>query len=195
MRHLDGIKDLYMRPTARVKKTVVTPGETLAYVEEFEVKGSAYSVDYRYLSSVLGVAAFDEKTHIAVVRPLKDPAIPPPGSVAYCQVTGKGRRAYQLRCFAVEGQRGPVDLKYAFTGILPYFFADGELGIGDYIRAKVVSTYGPPLVVSIRGATYGSVLSRCPHCGSVLKRRGMALYCPNCSTEVRRKIAVGHYTA
>lgn len=61
-----------------MKKTVVTPGETLAYVEEFEVKGSAYSVDYRYLSSVLGVAAFDEKTHIAVVRPLKDPAIPPP---------------------------------------------------------------------------------------------------------------------
>lgn len=178
-----------------MKKIVVTPGETLAYAEEFEVKGAAYSLDHRYISSVLGTASFDEKTHTAVVKPLKDPVMPQPGSVVYCQVTGKGRRVYYLRCFAVEGQKGPVDLKYTFTGVLPYIFADGELGIGDYIRAKVVSTYGPPLVVSIRGATYGSVLSRCPRCGSVLKRRGATLYCPNCANEVKRKIAIGHYTA
>jgi len=178
-----------------VKKIIVTPGETLAYAEEFEVKGSAYSLDHRYISSVLGVASFDEKTHTAVVKPLKDPAMPQPGAVVYCQVTGKGRRAYQLRCFAVEEQKGLVDLKYTFTGVLPHFFAEGELGIGDYIRARVISTYGPPLVVGIRGATYGSVLSRCPRCGSVLKRRGATLYCPNCAIEVKRKIATGHYTA
>jgi exosome complex component CSL4 len=79
--------------------------------------------------------------------------------------------------------------------VLPYIFADGELGIGDYIRAKVVSTHGPPLVVSIRGATYGSDLSRCLDAARCLKRRGAALYCPNCANEVKRKIAIGHYTA
>jgi exosome complex component CSL4 len=126
-----------------MKKIVVTPGETLAYAEEFEVKGAAYGLDHRYISSVLGTASFDEKTHTAVVKPLKDPVMPQPGSVVYCQVTGKGRRVYYLRCFAVEGQKGPVDLKYTFTGVLPYIFADGELGIGDYIRAKVVSTSRP----------------------------------------------------
>ncbi|MEM3963524.1 MAG: RNA-binding protein, partial [Pyrobaculum sp.] len=97
-------------------------------------------------------------------------------------------------CFAVEEGRSLADMKYTITGVLPHFFSDGELGIGDYIRAKVVSTYGPPIIVSIRGPTYGAVLSRCPKCGTVLKRRGMTLYCPNCSTEVKRKLAVGYYT-
>ena len=113
--------------------------------------------------------------------------------MVYCQVTGKGRRAYQLRCFAVEEGKNAADLKYPVSGVLPYFFSDGDIGIGDYLRAKVVSTYGPPIVVSIRGPTYGVILSRCPKCGAVLKRRGMMLYCPNCGAEVKRKIAVGHY--
>lgn len=173
----------------------MTPGEEVAYAEEYEAKWGAYSVDYKLHAYVLGIAAYDERSHVATVKPLRDPPMPQQGSVVYCQVTGKGRRAYQLRCFAVERDREIHDLKYLYTGVLPYFFSDGDLGVGDYIRARVVSTYGPPLVVSIRGPTYGSVLSRCPKCGSVLKRRGPALYCPVCSTEVRRKIAVGHYMA
>ncbi|ABL88949.1 conserved protein (RNA polymerase related) [Pyrobaculum islandicum DSM 4184] len=178
-----------------MRKKIVTPGEEVAYAEEFETKGSAYSLDFRYLSSVLGIVTYDEKAHVAVVKPVRNPPLPQAGAIVYCQVVNKGRRAYQLRCFAVENNREIHDLKYSFTGVLPYFFSDGELGIGDYIRAKVVSTYGPPLVVSIRGPTYGSVLSRCPRCSSVLKRRGMALYCPNCSIEVKRKIAIGYYSA
>jgi len=176
-------------------RKVVTPGETVAYAEEFEVRGAAYLNSYKYIASAMGTAAYDPKAHLAVVKPFRESPIPPPGTVVYCVVLGKGRRAYQLKCFAVEGERGPVDMKYQITGVLPNFFADGEFGIGDYIRAKVVSTYGPPLVVSTRGATYGVVLSRCPNCGSLLKRRGNTLYCPNCGVEVKRKIAVGYYTA
>lgn len=174
-------------------KKIVIPGEEVAYAEEYETKGAAYQEDHRYIASAVGVAAYDPKAHAAVVKPLKNSAIPPPGAVVYCIVTGKGRRAYQLKCFAVENGREVEELKYQTTSVLPYFFADGDLGIGDYVRAKVASSHGPPLVVSIRGATYGSVLSRCPKCGSVLKRRGMTLQCPNCGVEVKRKIAVGHY--
>ncbi|ABP51597.1 exosome complex RNA-binding protein Csl4 [Pyrobaculum arsenaticum] len=177
-----------------MKKAVVTPGEVVAYAEEFETKGAVYNTGYEYRAATLGIAAYDPKTHTAVVKPTRKPPIPQPGTVVYCQVTSKGRRAYQLRCFAVEEGRSPADMKYTITGVLPHFFSDGELGIGDYIRAKVVSTYGPPIIVSIRGPTYGAVLSRCPKCGTVLKRRGMTLNCPNCSTEVKRKLAVGYYT-
>ncbi|AET31678.1 exosome complex RNA-binding protein Csl4 [Pyrobaculum ferrireducens] len=177
-----------------MRKIIVTPGELVAYAEEFETKGAVYAVDYRYIAAALGVAAYDEKTHTAVVKPVRPPAIPQTGSVVYCQVTGEGRRAYQLRCFAVEEGRGPSELKYIVSGVLPHFFSDGEVGIGDYIRGRVVSTRGPPIVVSIRGPTYGVVLSRCPRCGSVLRRRGSALYCPNCGVEVKRKMAIGHYS-
>jgi len=176
-----------------VKKTIVTPGELVAYAEEFETKGAVLAVDHKYHASALSVATYDEKSHVAVVKPVRGSAYPQPGAVVYCQVTGKGRRAYQLRCFAVEEGKNAADLKYPVSGVLPYFFSDGDIGIGDYLRAKVVSTYGPPIVVSIRGPTYGVILSRCPKCGAVLKRRGMMLYCPNCGAEVKRKIAVGHY--
>lgn len=177
-----------------MKKAVVTPGELVAFAEEYEAKGAAYTNDYKHHASALAVAIFDEKAHVALVKPIRGSALPPPGAVVYCIVTGKGVRAYQLRCFAVESDKDVRDLKYQITGVLPTFLADGELGIGDYVRAKVVSTYGPPLVVSTRGPAFGSILSRCPKCGSVLKRRGPVLQCPNCSTEVKRKIAVGYYT-
>lgn len=178
-----------------VKRAVVTPGETVAYAEEYDVRGSAYYAGYKYIACTLGVALYDDKSHTAVVRPVRNLPLPQPGAVVYCQVTGKGKRAYQLKCFAVEGKRGPVDLKYQFTGILPHFLADGRLGIGDYIRARVVSAHGPPLIVSIRGPTYGVILSRCPKCGSTLKRHGMALVCPSCAAEAARKIAVGYYAS
>ncbi|MFN3804968.1 MAG: exosome complex RNA-binding protein Csl4 [Pyrobaculum sp.] len=176
-----------------MERRVVTPGEVVGYAEEFDVRGAVYSVDYRYIAATVGMALFNKSTHMALVKSFRDPALPPQGVVVYCVVTSKGRRAYMLKCFAVERGQRPTDLKYQITGVLPYLFTDGDLGIGDYIRGKVVSTYGPPIVVSIRGHTYGSVLSRCPRCGSALRRRGMALYCPNCGTEARRKIAVGYY--
>ncbi|MFN7106317.1 MAG: exosome complex RNA-binding protein Csl4 [Pyrobaculum sp.] len=176
-----------------MEKRLVTPGEVVGYAEEFDTSGAVYSVGYRYIAAAVGVALFDKNTHLASVRPFREAALPPQGAVVYCVVTGKGRRAYTLKCFAVERGQRPVDLRYQVAGVLPHVFTDGGLGVGDYIRGKVVSTYGPPLVVSIRGHTYGAVLSRCPRCGSVLKRRGMSLYCPSCGTEARRKVAVGYY--
>ncbi len=172
---------------------VVTPGEVVAYAEEYETKGAVYLNHYKYLASSIGVALFDKSTHTAVVKPLREPPIPPQGSVVYCIVVAKGRRVYHLKCFATEKERKIADAKYQTSGVLPHFLADGELGIGDYVRGKVVSTYGPPLVVSVKGYTYGSVLSRCPHCGSLMKRRGMTLQCTKCGAEAKRKIAMGHY--
>ncbi|MEM1925900.1 MAG: exosome complex RNA-binding protein Csl4 [Pyrobaculum sp.] len=175
-------------------RRVVAPGELVASAEEFEVKGAVYVQNYDYIAAVTGVAMCERKSHLCFVKPFRSPHMPKTGSVVYCQVVGKGRRGYLLRCFATEGDKGVEEFKYFYTATTPYFFSDGELGVGDYIRGRVVSTYGPPFVVSIRGHTYGSVLSRCPRCGSVLKRKGSVLQCISCGTEVRRKIAIGYYT-
>ncbi len=170
---------------------MVLPGEEIATPEEFVVDGRAY-LDGVFRAAALGVAVYDRRSHTAVVKPLREDGYPRQGDTLYCVVTSKGVRALSAKCVAKEG-RGVEELKYPVSAVIPPQFVDGKVGIGDYIRARVVSNIGPPFLLSIKGPTFGVVRAICPKCGSVMKRRGAQLVCPACGAVDVRKIAQGFY--
>ncbi|CCC82360.1 exosome complex RNA-binding protein Csl4 [Thermoproteus tenax] len=175
-----------------VKRKLVLPGEEVAMPEEFMVEGSSY-LDSVFRSSALGYVVYDSLSHTAVVKPFKRDSYPRQGDILYCVVTSKGVRALNVRCVAREMKEGFEELKYPVTGLIPPQLVDGKVGIGDYVRARVVSNYGPPFLLSIRGSTFGVVRAVCPKCGNVMRRRGGILVCPVCGATAVRKIAHGFY--
>ncbi|MEL9990868.1 MAG: exosome complex RNA-binding protein Csl4 [Thermoproteus sp.] len=175
-----------------IARKIVVPGEEVAIPEEYLVDGYAY-LDGVFRASALGVAVYDRKSHAAVVRPIKTYGYPKQGDVLYCVVTSKGVRALSARCVAKEGKNGPEELKYSVTAFIPPQLIDGKVGVGDYIRARVVSNLGPPFLLSIKGPTFGVVRAICPKCGNAMRRRGGQLVCPVCGTTDVRKIAQGFY--
>jgi exosome complex component CSL4 len=175
-----------------IERRLVLPGEEVATPEEFIVDGRAY-LDGVFRASALGVAVYDRRSHAAAVRPLKGDGYPRQGDILYCVATSRGVRALSVRCVAREGDGGPEELKYPVTAFIPPQLVDGKIGIGDYIRARVVSNLGPPFLLSVRGPTFGVVRAICPKCGNVMKRRGSRLVCPVCGAADVRKIAQGFY--
>nr|KJR73683.1 MAG: RNA-binding protein [Thermoproteus sp. AZ2] len=175
-----------------MKRKLVLPGEEVAAPEEYLVEQGAY-LDGVFRASVLGRAVYDPKAHTAVVEPIRGDNYPHNGDIVYCVVTSKGVRALSARCFAKESKNGVEDLKYPVTAYIPPQLVDGRVGVGDYIRAKVVSSHGPPFTLSIRGPSFGVIRAICPRCGSAMRRRGGQLVCPNCGAVDARKIAVGFY--
>ncbi|MGC8583037.1 MAG: exosome complex RNA-binding protein Csl4 [Thermoproteus sp.] len=175
-----------------VERRLVLPGEEVATPEEFAVDGRAY-LDGVFRAAALGVAVYDRKSHTAVVKPVKVDGYPRQGDILYCVVTSKGVRALSARCVAKEGGDGPEELKYPVTAFIPPQLVDGRIGVGDYIRARVVSNLGPPFLLSVKGPTFGVVRAICPKCGNVMRRRGNKLVCPVCGAADVRKIAQGFY--
>ncbi len=96
-----------------------------------------------------------------------------------------------------------VVLKDDVTGIIPPSqllngrsgSASEYLGIGDIVRARVISR-DPPYTLTLKDAQLGVVYARCPRCGYVLKwRSGELLQCPNCGAVVKRKVSLVEYWA
>lgn len=175
----------------QIQRKLVLPGEEVAAPEEFEVDGRAY-LDGIFRAAALGIAVYDRRSHTAVVEPLRNNGYPKQGDILYCVVTSKGVRALSARCIAREGKT-VEELKYPVSAFIPPQLVDGKVGVGDYIRARVVSSYGPPFLLSIKGPTFGVVRAICPRCGNVMKRRGNQLVCPVCGAVDSRKIAQGFY--
>jgi len=172
---------------------VVVPGEELAVAEEFEVLGEAYVERYVARSSVIGLAEYDARSHMAAVSPFKKPTMIKQGDVVHCLVEGKGLKHVTARCFAVEEQGTMKYLPYTYTAILLYPTHVGDLsevGIGDYIRARVTSRHGPPYLITIKHPQLGVTYSLCPRCRTAMRRVGQVLRCPTCGLEVRRKVAL-----
>jgi len=174
-------------------RRVVTPGEEVAVAEEFEVVGESYMDKYVARSTVLGLVEYDVRGHIAVVEPIRKPMLIKQGDIVHCVVEGKGLKHVTAKCFAVEEQGSMGYLPYAYTAFLiyPSHISDlSDVGIGDYIRARVASRYGPPYLVTIKHPQLGVTYTLCPRCRTAMRRVGQVFRCPSCGLEVRRKVAL-----
>lgn len=176
-----------------VDRRIVLPGEEVSVAEEFELVGDGYMDRYVARSAVLGVAEYDVRSHVAMVRPLRQRPTIRQGDVVHCVVEGKGARHVAARCFAVEEQGALRYLPYTFTAIMlvPQHIGDvNDVGVGDYVRARIASRYGPPYTATIKAPHLGVTYSLCPRCRTPMRRAGQVLRCPSCGLEVRRKVAL-----
>ncbi len=181
-----------------LEDAIVAPGERICVIEEFLPGLNSYSDESGYVRSlVFGRVVRDLRNHEVHVVPFSRRAQLKAGSIVYGKVcTVVNDRLAVVRVLALDDNNIVVPLKSPCTGLLhasqmsdSYVRSVYEfVGIGDIIRARIVSTWGPPYLLSIRSQDLGVISALCPSCMSEMRRRGGKLYCSACNVQVKRKV-------
>ncbi|ADY02308.1 RNA binding S1 domain protein [Vulcanisaeta moutnovskia 768-28] len=185
-------------------KEIVAPGDVIGVAEEY-LPGENVEVDTdgKLRAQVMGIVVRNERDHVVSVKPLRSSnSLLRVNDVVYGRVIAiPNDRVVIVKIIGVENNGGKMALKDDVTGIIPpsqllngkSSNASEILGIGDIIRARVISR-DPPYTLTLRDAQLGVVYARCPRCGHELKLKGNdLLQCPNCGAVVRRKVSLIEY--
>ncbi len=177
---------------------VVVPGEELCVIEEF-IPGKYVYADERGIirSSVVGIVKRDLKSHDIEVVPLRSRFLLSQGDVVYGKVmTMLNEKVAIVKILAVQDHDGKLlILKHQYTGILhisqtseqPISTIREVVGIGDIVKARIISKWGPPYLISIKNQNLGVIYSVCPNCHVEAKRRSRYFQCPICGQVLKRK--------
>lgn len=176
---------------------IAYPGDEIAIIEEY-LPGENTYVDSNGVvrASIIGRVVKDNNQHIIQVRPLRKLSLLNINDIVYGRVVSiPNDKVAIIKIFAVLYNDEIKVLKNTFSGLLHISQASDTfinnivevLGIGDTVKAKVISK-GPPYLLSIKGLSLGVIQAQCPVCNSVLKRRGQSFQCMNCGTIVKRKV-------
>ncbi len=183
--------------------TVVLPGDEIGVIEEY-IAGEYVDEtrDGRLIAQVLGRIIRDNVNHIISVKPLKRARLPRQNDVVYGVIVAlPNDRVAVTKILAIYANGGLEPVKGELTGLIPISQianmrlngVSEMLGIGDIVRAKVISR-GPPFVLTVRDSQLGVVFSRCPMCNQPLKWKGVdSLKCPSCNLIVKKKVCLVEY--
>lgn len=174
------------------------PGEKLAEAEEFMPSGGAYETDGIVYAANVGDVRYDhgERT-VCVVFPKQAPRFNVANSIVYGRVTQTFDQYVVVELFPYSTRRYRLipPSKYAVihvSNIRRGFVenARDEFGVGDWVRAKIVSIQKKRFIqLSTEGPQYGVIKAYCPVCRRPLLRKGHTLCCPRCRREFKRKTA------
>lgn len=191
-----------------MSKEVVVPGDVVGIAEEYLPGGEnvEVGVDGKLRAQVMGgVVIRNDKEHVISVKPIRGSnLLLRVNDVVYGKVVAiPNDRVVIVKIIGVENNGSRTVLKDDATGIIPPSqllngrngSASEVLGIGDIVRARVISK-DPPYTLTLRDAQLGVVYAKCPRCGHPLKwKSGELLQCPNCGAVVRRKVSLVEYWA
>ncbi len=182
-----------------VKENVsVTPGEKLAYIEEFLSGENTYVDGDTIRSSVEGIVKVDWVNRIIYVKPVKNAVRLGLGTQVIGTIINlSGVFGYVKIFFASKDGKTWNRLKYPQTGVVypPYRVTDVSkvYSVKDEIYGVIVSTKNRILHLSIRDREYGVVKALCKYCGEtmhVTKQDGrFVLKCGICQNTQFRKIS------
>ncbi len=185
-----------------VYEGIAVPGEAIAVIEEFSLPRR--NVPYAYEEGGVIYAAQPgrivkdlERKVISIFTKFRNPAVQglKLGEVVYGQVVAVSE---SIAIVKIHYGEGGGKLTHPVTGVLHISQVSHEfirtmfdaVKCGDYIKAKVISTYGPPYMLSTKDPSLGVVLARCPKCGKPMLKRGPSLVvCLNCGIVARRKLS------
>jgi len=182
-----------------IKRDIVTPGETLAVIEEFFPGENTLEKKGEIRSLIVGLIQADFNRRVISVRKARKnrPLLPEPGDVIYALVQTVKDGVIAINDIIEIENKGVLSVP--FTGILHVSESSSSyvkslyeiLRPGDFIRAVVVGRMkGPPYRLSIKGRDFGVILARCNFCLRYLRLKGGQLYCGRCKTTLRRKISL-----
>jgi len=174
------------------------PGERLAEVEEFMPSDGSCELDGIVFATNVGDVQYDSNDRVVrVVFPKRSPRLNVANSIVYGRIsqTFDHYAAVELYPYSTRRYRLLPSSKHAtlhISKIRKGFVKSvrGELGVGDWIRAKIISIQKKRFIqLSTEDAQYGIIKAYCSLCRQPLLRRGAALYCPRCKRSFRRKIS------
>ncbi len=173
---------------------IVLPGDELCVEEEFLSSSGTYVENGVVRASVVGTPVFDIVSRRVYVKPAKKISILKPGDIVVGYVTMMRDDVAIVKILGYDLYR---PLKTPFTGLLHISQVSEEriatmydaVRIGDFIKAKVLNDYIPPLL-SIKDPKCGVILAFCSRCGAVLVKKGDKLVCRRCGFMDSRKVSL-----
>jgi exosome complex component CSL4 len=179
------------------EKKLVLPGDELAVSEEYIAGEGTLDENGKIYASTVGIVELDSKERVLRVRAFNPPVKLSIGDDVIAVVSGTRESMGSAEVVKVEGKErsvsGDVDGSIHVSKVSSAYTKSvkGEFRIGDIIRAKVIQT-DPSLQLTTSGSRYGILKAFCTTCRLPMEKKGNQLYCENCDTTDRRKIAVDY---
>ncbi len=164
-------------------------------IEEFFPGENVYVRDGYLVSRAVGVAIADMEDRVLNVKAAKELPLPKAGESVYALVSNVKDLVAFLEVFYIEDR--DKFLPTPLSGFLHVSNASSSyvkslydiMGYGDIVRAKVLESGSPPVILSLKGREYGVILAKCPMCMKPLRRKGLYLYCFSCGKSFKRKVS------
>jgi len=164
---------------------LVTPGERVGVIEEYEPGEGTYVVDGVIYSSRLGFVEVDKERRI-VVKGKRLVGVPEVGDEVIVKTTLVQRNIVNGVIIFING----VEVDSCFVALLLLRGAQKKIFVGDLIRARVISRANGVVHVSVRGPEMGVVQTVCNHCGGkVVRYRANAVKCVECGAVEERLLS------
>lgn len=165
---------------------LVTPGERVGVIEEYEPGEGTYVVDGVIYSSRLGFVEVDEERRRIVVKGKRLVGVPEVGDEVIVKTTLVQRNIVNGVIIFING----VEVDSCFVALLLLRGAQKKIFVGDLIRARVISRANGVVHVSVRGPEMGVVQTVCNHCGGRVVRYGAnAVKCVECGAVEERLLS------
>ncbi|MCJ2563161.1 MAG: exosome complex RNA-binding protein Csl4 [Candidatus Thermoplasmatota archaeon] len=176
------------------EKKLVFPGDELAVSEEYIAGEGTLDERGKIYASTVGIVELDSKERVLRVKAFNPPVTLKNGDDVIAIVSGTRESMGTADVVQVEGKERSVSgdtngsihvskVSSSYTKSVK-----GEFYIGDFIRAKVIST-DPSLQLTTTGKRYGVLKGFCTQCRIPMIRKGNTLYCESCDSTDRRKIS------
>jgi len=176
----------------------VTPGDNLAYIEEFLNGENTYIDGDIIRSSINGLVKVDWMNRVISVSPTRSLSLLREGNYIVGRIVNiSGVFGYVKIFFASKDGKRWSKLKYPQMGVIypPYRVSEVSkiYSIKDEVYGIIVSTKNRILHISIRNKEYGVVKSLCKYCGEamhVIKHENrLYLKCGGCQNTELRKLS------
>ncbi len=173
---------------------LVFPGDEVAVEEEYLAADGTFAENGIIYASQIGVLELDDSDCVARVVSPNPPNVLREGDIVYAVVADIRNTMATADVVAKSGvDRTLGGETYATIHVskISQGYTDDvskELRKGDYIRARVTGTK-PSLQLTTKDDHFGVIRSLCNKCKTELVRKGNGLSCPECRTNVSRKLA------
>ncbi|MFQ5910991.1 MAG: exosome complex RNA-binding protein Csl4 [Thermoplasmata archaeon] len=178
-------------------KKLVLPGDELAVSEEYIAGEGTLDENGKIYASTVGILELDSRERALRVRAFNPPITLKKGDDVIAVVTGTRESMGTAEVIRVEGKEravsGETDGSIHVSKVSSSYTKSvkGEFRIGDFIRAKVIQTE-PSLQLTTSGRNYGILKAYCHRCRLPMEKKGNLLYCENCDSTDKRKIAADY---
>jgi exosome complex component CSL4 len=184
-----------MKLPKMTKKVIVTPGEKVAVIEEFNSGAGTYLKESDVRSLQVGeiLQNLSERS-ISIKNPNIKDRIPQPGDIITGVVETAQTKTANIRIESINHKLSTA----GFTGMLQFMSPqsggrrvkrDTICRVGDVVRALVFSDTNSIIHLSIDRSDFGVIKGTCSFCGGSFVRFGERLKCVDCGFVEERRLS------